>query len=83
MENFQSIPEEFNIAEFITSLTKTEEVTEVSRNLQKSVNDILSYLSQPETLPQTRLFLGAEPSSPSRAGKIIIYAGYVLLLCQF
>ena len=60
MENFQSIPEEFNAAEFITSLTKTEEVTEVSRSLQKSVNDILSYLSQPETLPQTRLFLGAQ-----------------------
>ena len=44
MENFQSIPEEFNSAEFITSLTKMEEVTEVSRSLQKSVNDILSYL---------------------------------------
>ena len=60
MENFQSIPEEFNAAEFVTSFTKTEEVTEVSRSLQKSVNDILSYLSQPETLPQTRLFLGAQ-----------------------
>ena len=44
MENFQNIPEEFNSAEFITSLTKMEEVTEVSRSLQKSVNDILSYL---------------------------------------
>ena len=63
MENFQSIPEEFNTAEFVTSLTKTEEVTEVSRSLQKSVNDILSYLSQPETLPQTRLFLGAQWTS--------------------
>lgn len=60
MENFQSIPEEFNTAEFVTSLTKTEEVTEVSRSLHKTVNDILSYLSQPETLPQTRLFLGAQ-----------------------
>ena len=30
MENFQSIPEEFNTAEFVTSLTKTEEETEVS-----------------------------------------------------
>ena len=60
MENFQSIPEEFNTAEFVTSLTKMEEVTEVSRSLQKNVNDILSYLSQPETLPQTRLFLGAQ-----------------------
>ena len=56
MENFRSIPEEFNTAEFVTSLTKTEEVTEVSRSLQKSVNGILSYLSQPETLHRLDCF---------------------------
>ena len=60
LENFQRIPEDFNTAEFVTSLTKTKEVTEVIRSLKKSVNDIFSYLSHPETLPKTRLFLGAQ-----------------------
>ena len=41
-ENFQSIPEDFNTADFVTSFKKTEEVTEVSRSLQKSANDTFS-----------------------------------------
>ena len=56
-EDFQSLPEDFNLVEFVSSLVKTEQVSEVSTSLQTGVNDILHSLIQDDFIPRTNLFL--------------------------
>ena len=62
-EDFQSLREDFNLVEFVTSLVKTEKVSEASTSLQTGINGILHSLIKDDFLPRTKLFLrssGAE-----------------------
>lgn len=59
-DNFQRIPGDFDHSKFISSLTKTDTVTEVSKSFQASVNGLFHSLVQYDVLPMTNLFLGVQ-----------------------
>ena len=50
----------FEIIYYVAQNVRNSEYLSGGLQLVKSVNDIFSYLSHPETLPKTRLFLGAQ-----------------------
>lgn len=59
-DNFQTISEDFNYMEFISSLKKMDKLTEESCNLQSSVNEVFDYLLQDDVILLTKLFLSVQ-----------------------
>lgn len=57
-DDLHEIPNDFSPVQFASSLTKTEKVPEVSEGLKMSLNQIFLFLSRPDILPKTRMFLG-------------------------
>ena len=57
-DDLHEIPNDFTPVQFVSSLTRTEKVPEVSVGLTMSLNQIFLFLSRPDILPKTRMFFG-------------------------
>ena len=59
-DDLHEIPNDFSPVQFVSSLTKTEKVPEVSEGLKMSLNQIFLFLSRPDILPKTQMFFGIQ-----------------------
>ena len=59
-DDLREIPNDFSPVQFVSSLTKTEKVPEVSEGLKMSLNQIFLFLSRPDILPKTQMFFGIQ-----------------------
>ena len=59
-DNLHIVLNDFNHIEFISSLSNSEKVPELSEGLQTNLNEIVSFLTHENVLPKAKLFIGLQ-----------------------
>ena len=55
--NFHSVPEDFNVLKFLSSLKNTEHTDEPNDSLVSNINEVFNYLLKDDVISNTRTFL--------------------------